>query len=222
VSFPLPVYRDRPSVVPHEGGRIYISVHDAEYLRQRAEWKRKLAEAHPDSPTGTAFSFRQTLKKRDRWDADETAWYARYGLTPPESPKDIPTPPITVPHSRGATGSTKRRVADYLAQHPDAPLHEMAAALGITKSHLVTVLCRLRAEPQTRALTPIERFAAMLVHGHPVTADHAAQVLGITVKHVRTLVGRLRSRGFDVIAVRGLHRPTTFHLLLGKTPTKGR
>ncbi len=115
----LPVYQDRPAIVPGpDGWRIYISVHDAEYLRQRAEWKRKLADAHPDAG-GTSFRFRQAVKARDRWEADEEAWYAQHGLT---------LPPVS-----SSTPVSETGLNDLLARVPDGAGRPQTAPHPVTR-----------------------------------------------------------------------------------------
>jgi hypothetical protein len=74
---------DRPSVIDHEGGRIYLHIHDAEYFRQRSAWRVKLREAHPDHG-GTSSAFRRVWSAHKSWRDSECVWYARLGLLPPD------------------------------------------------------------------------------------------------------------------------------------------
>lgn len=65
------------------GCRIYLHIHDAEYMRQRAEWKRRLAAVHPDHG-GSAAAFRSLMAQRLVWQRAEALYYARLGLLPPD------------------------------------------------------------------------------------------------------------------------------------------
>lgn len=62
---------------------LYLHIHDAEYMRERAAWRRKLAATHPDAG-GAAWRFREVSKARRAWIAREVIFYARLGLTPPD------------------------------------------------------------------------------------------------------------------------------------------
>lgn len=77
-----PAFADRPTVIDYGGGRVFVGVHDAAYLRGLRAWKRKLAEAHPDGG-GSAGQFRKVKAAEERWRADELAWYEAHGLLPP-------------------------------------------------------------------------------------------------------------------------------------------
>ena len=60
----------------------YVSLHDAEHLSQRKDWRRRLFEAHPDRG-GSDETIIQLLKDRDQWSAKEEKWYKGLGLVPP-------------------------------------------------------------------------------------------------------------------------------------------
>jgi biotin operon repressor len=214
LSFPLPVYRDRPSVVPHEGGRIYISVHDAEYLRLRAEWKQKLADEHPDR-TGRSFAFRKLIKQREAWEASEAKWYAQHGLTPPNPPKVLPEPPTTrdvwVPYP--GTGQTYRDVVAHLQQHPNASNRAIADVLGVSTGAVYMARKRMTAR-QSRPLTPMQRLVVYLSHQQPVTTEQAAGAIGTTPGHIRVMVLRLRRQGYEILRVTRHGQPDTYRLLV--------
>ena len=72
----------RPPIVKLDGWVIYLSVHDAEYLRTRREWRQKLRVAHPDQG-GSAYRFRLSMGAYRSWLATENRYYARLSLTPP-------------------------------------------------------------------------------------------------------------------------------------------
>lgn len=79
-SFSAP---DRPAVITYQGARIYLHIHDAEYMRERSAWRQRLAAAHPDAG-GNAAAFQRLIGQRTAWQAREAAWYARLGLLPPD------------------------------------------------------------------------------------------------------------------------------------------
>ena len=102
----IPTLRGRPSVVRSGNCSVYVSVHDAEHLRLRREWKRKLAYYHHDAiksrwQTAAAggacwarqlltrqqafgATFRQLQAGHEAWLRAERVWYARLSLEPPE------------------------------------------------------------------------------------------------------------------------------------------
>jgi hypothetical protein len=85
VPAPLP---GRPFYVNVEGGRLYVSVHDAFYLQRQGEFKRQIRLAHPDRNhhSWASSRTRNLLKARERWEAREARWYGRLGLDPPTRP----------------------------------------------------------------------------------------------------------------------------------------
>jgi hypothetical protein len=198
VSSPLPVYRDRPQWLPcpdTPGLRVCIAAHDQEYLRLKSEWKRKAADAHPDR-TGRAFAFRQIQKQRERWEADEQAWYAKHGLTPPDPPRPLVAGPSALLLRAAAhrVPSNGDRVRAYVAANPTATDHKIAAALGVTVN-LVRVA--VRRKPKTpRASTYAQALAALLSDGRSHTLTECRAVAS---RHVGVTVWRLRGRGFDVV-----------------------
>ena len=82
IPAPLP---GRPLYLNVEGGRLYISVHDAFYLERQRGFKRQIRLAHPDRnhQRWACSRTRNLLKARARWEAEEARWYARFGLEPP-------------------------------------------------------------------------------------------------------------------------------------------
>lgn len=85
VPAPLP---GRPFYLNVEGGRLYVSVHDAFYLQRQGEFKRRIRLAHPDRNhhRWACSRTRKLLKARERWEAQEARWYGRLGLDPPTRP----------------------------------------------------------------------------------------------------------------------------------------
>lgn len=80
---PLP---GRPFYLNVEGGRIYISVHDAFHLERQREFKRQIRFAHPDrnQHSWASSRTRKLLRARERWEEREGRWYAHFGLDPPK------------------------------------------------------------------------------------------------------------------------------------------
>ena len=80
---PLP---GRPFYIAIDGGRIYVSVHDAYHVERERQFKRQIRLAHPDRNhrRWACSRTRNLLKARARWEAEEARWYARFGLEPPE------------------------------------------------------------------------------------------------------------------------------------------
>ena len=83
IPSPLP---GRPLYVNVEGGRLYVSAHDAFHLAREREFKRLIRAAHPDRNhcTWAAGRTRKLLQARAPWEKAETRWYARLGLDPPK------------------------------------------------------------------------------------------------------------------------------------------
>jgi hypothetical protein len=79
---PLP---GRPFYITIDGGRLYVSVHDAYHLERERQFKRQIRLAHPDRnhQRWACSRTRNLLKARARWEAEEARWYARFGLEPP-------------------------------------------------------------------------------------------------------------------------------------------
>lgn len=139
----IPVRGDRPAVVPWQGGRVFVSVHDAEHLRQRAAWKKALAEAHPDAG-GTSLRFDRVRRQRERWEAAEREWYAQYGLVPPPVGEKPPTRSEVLaawPTARGGN----RRLLELLADGAPHLVAECAAVTGPSKHAVRKSVFDLRA-----------------------------------------------------------------------------
>jgi hypothetical protein len=91
----IPTYNGRPSVVKQNNCTIYLSVHDAEFLRQWRAWRLRLAAAHPDTG-GTAVRFRKALVMYREWQYVQAKFYNEVGVEPPR--------PLPEPQNRvGAT-----------------------------------------------------------------------------------------------------------------------
>jgi hypothetical protein len=196
----LTTYPDRPAVVPHQRGRVYVSVHDAEYLRQKAEWKQRLAAVHPDTTGHSGFTFRKLLKERTRWEADERAWYAQFNLTPPDVLRPVAEPtPELLAYAKGRASSQRWRVERYLAEHPDANAETVAEALAIRIQTARVNLFRLR-QPYTERGP--ERLLRLLMDGRSHGTDTCRLQLEMTLGTIHRAVMCLRKRGFDVITER--------------------
>lgn len=79
----IKVIDGRPAIVKVDGWTVFLSVRDAEYLRILKQFKRRLAEAHPDKG-GTAGRFRKVMSERLRWQMTEASFYASIDLLPPD------------------------------------------------------------------------------------------------------------------------------------------
>lgn len=80
----VPRIGDRPAGVTVDGWFIHLPIHDDYYLTERDRWKKKLAAAHPDSPTGSDHKYRLVRERYDAWQNREKKWYRAKGLEPPE------------------------------------------------------------------------------------------------------------------------------------------
>jgi biotin operon repressor len=216
LSFPVPVYRDRPQTLPdpeNPGWVDLIAVHDAEHLRAKAEWRQKLAQSHPDAG-GSELRFRIVHKSRDRWLKAETEWYAKRGLTLPEPYR--PTPELKTLTDSRLFRTTSRRVAEYLAQYPDASNEAVASALGISKNTAAVNRSRL-ASGKTRKVTQHERLYLILADGNYHTSRECAAVIGAAPESVPVFVSRLRARGLDIEATTR-NRRLFLYRLVGVAP----
>jgi hypothetical protein len=75
----------RPLYLNIEGGRLYVSVHDAFYLERQRDFKSQIRLAHPDCKhqRWECSHARNLLKARAQWEVEEARWYAHFGLEPP-------------------------------------------------------------------------------------------------------------------------------------------
>jgi biotin operon repressor len=145
VSSPLPVYRDRPQWLPCPdvpGARDCIAIHDQEYFRLKADWRQRLAQAHPDAG-GSPFQFRKLASQRERWEAAEQQWYSRRGLTLPTPPQPIKPAALTLP-TLTKPPKTMQRVLSALADGAPRTAATLCAALGMTIKTLRVAVSRLR------------------------------------------------------------------------------
>jgi biotin operon repressor len=212
---------ERPAILPdpeNQGWVIYVSVHDAEYLRMRSVWKQRL-KAHPDYGS-SSITFDRVKRGYEKWKKDEENWYARLKLTPPR-----PTKPERKPDhqaliacasgkTKGPQTRTKSRVAAYFAANPGASDAQAAAALGITKAAIHAGRSRANKEaknPRPTQPSAPQRVAAVLLNG-PLTSAQVAASTGLSIATVAKMVVRLRHRGFDIRAVRA-GGPLVYHLV---------
>jgi biotin operon repressor len=178
-----------------------ISVHDAEHLRAKAEWRQTLAQSHPDAG-GSDLRFRITQKAREKWLKAETEWYAKRGLTLPEVDRLISQPKPTrnfLECARGKVGRTWRTIAAYQASHPDASDQQIADALGMRIRRVQVNRSRAKASghPSWVRETGVVRLAALLSDGRPHSVSECRDVVG-SGHHFAVAVARLRERGFDI------------------------
>jgi biotin operon repressor len=187
----VPVYRDRPATITKDGVTVYVSVHDAEYLRQKAVWKQRLADAHPDRG-GTDHAFRRLTKHRERWQAEEGAWYAALGLAAPDSLAVV--------------------VPERPAHGPKRTSREVQAALSAAVRSVPAVL--YRKAKSGHGGTHMERVLAVLLDGQPHTAAEFAAVAGVTPRQVTDNVAHLRKRGVPILTQSYGAQNRTYQLVL--------
>jgi hypothetical protein len=93
----IPVYPGRPPVLRVGPSWVYVSVHDAEFLRKHAEHRQRVTSWHPDNKSrkwvrgapSRPKKFRQVMGAYLQWLMSEMIWYEKIGLGPP----------IPIPHS---------------------------------------------------------------------------------------------------------------------------
>jgi biotin operon repressor len=175
-----------------------IAVHDAEHLRAKAEWRQTLAQSHPDAG-GSDLRFRITQKAREKWLKAETEWYAKRGLTLPEPFRA--SPELKTQTESRLFRSQSRRVAEYLATHPNAFDHEVAAALGVRSNTVAVIRCRIKRRGPAN-VSQTELLYRLLVDGNYHASSECAAVVRCKSVDVPVLVGRLRARGLDIETTR--------------------
>lgn len=213
MSLPIPQPSDRPAIVERDGWKVLVYVHDAEYLRQRSEWREKL-RAHPDTG-GTAGKFRRVHSAYERWRKQEETWYLGHGLTPPTGAlptEDVSTPPLGAgAHLDRARGIT--RLALIMADGEWRTRREMSQIAGVAKGTLWYGIKRLRdvgakiersgdryrlAEPVPATKTR-DVLLGVLADGRPHRVDDLARAVGIPVGQLSVAVQRLRGAGYPVV-----------------------
>lgn len=214
----LPVFLDRPASVPYRGGTVYISVHDQMYLARMANWKFRLAQAHPDKG-GTSKKFIYLMHLRDRWLEEEEAWYAQYGLKPPSSIKRVAYAP-----SNWEEVLMKPVLHRVLAVLRDGKPHlrkELAKTIGIDPRYAAVAIKRLRhrgypivtarkegyilqSDTPTRRIPHIQdggkgKRTAQVLRFLEDGMWHDGRELDLKFGHtIRSTIYRLRQRGFDI------------------------
>ena len=68
------VYPGRPPWIRHEGGWVCLSILDARYLNERSAWRHRLKMGN---------RYADTVAGYRRWQREQDALYAGYGLAPP-------------------------------------------------------------------------------------------------------------------------------------------
>jgi hypothetical protein len=88
----IPVIReDRPAIIKQDGWTIYLSIHDAQYLRTVKDLKSAVINAHPDkhcidgqtTPRAHAI-YRKKVLDLMRFKISERNWYWKLRLMPPD------------------------------------------------------------------------------------------------------------------------------------------
>jgi biotin operon repressor len=202
----------RPVFVQVGTGRVYISVHDDEYRRQRVQWRQRLADAHPDR-SGTRGQFEKLHAQYVRWQQTEEAWYAQYGLKPPGRA-------LVLDDSDPGVAALDTRVRARLMRALAAPrsTSELAALLGKNRSTMQQAVLRLRREgvpilaertggrewryvlkePCRLPLRTRDRVLAAL-QSSPRTRQELATLSGINSRGISSSVRRLRQKGYPIV-----------------------
>jgi hypothetical protein len=86
----IPVFKDRPATVTRDGVTTFISVHDAEFLREYRERRDRMLAVHPDrlrhirpSRKVNGYQFDQLRQQLFSWYLKERTWYREFDLKPP-------------------------------------------------------------------------------------------------------------------------------------------
>lgn len=193
-STPLPLISGRPAVVVRDGCRIFVNIHDAEYLRQRREWRRKL-RAHPDTG-GTSSTFRDVFKAYRAWEASETRWYAAIGLEPPTNRPEKASAPDVLHGDVARFFDVSYRARLVMQAHPHYTSQELAAALGISVPHASVLRCRARRQSHRKRKT--DDVLALLLDGHARTDAEIVRQIGSPLPQLPKLIMSLRRRGFEI------------------------
>jgi biotin operon repressor len=196
------VFGDRPGHVdvPSPSGgsvRVSIAAHDAWYLAELAEWRQRLASAHPHGG-GTSRKFRDMHRLYKGFEGVERRWYAVYGLQPPARSLASPRQPSAVRAARVSTRA--QQIAAYLTEHPDAKPAEVAFALGMAASNVRACVAATRpvgAPPRQQ-----DRLLAMLADRRPHATAACCDELGITRAVLQQIVMRMRGVGHHVAEIR--------------------
>jgi len=169
----------RPAILAHNGGIIYISVHDAEFLRRKREWRKKFFDSHVDHG-GSDPKMRKVLKDYRCWLTQEKEWYAQYR---DEHGKPLETPDVAMKaHARAVrevvlgqnrpvlagdfvrVGGRVGRINHLLSDGKPRTAEEIGQVLGISRSNVVTCISRLRTAGAK--IATVSRSAG---RGRPVT-----------------------------------------------------
>lgn len=87
----------RPLTVTVDGWREYVAVHDAEFLRRRAQLRQAIWLTHPDRG-GDVVRCRASIRRYRHWLRQERAYYERRGLTLPVA--HTVTSPLLIPAAK--------------------------------------------------------------------------------------------------------------------------
>lgn len=97
----IPSLPGRPAVIEQDGWKVFLSVHDKEYLRAKKQMRKEVLDLHPDksglSPEDPRWErvnqrFRSANLSYIVWCRKERCWYWKFGLMPPDW-KGAPQPP---------------------------------------------------------------------------------------------------------------------------------
>jgi hypothetical protein len=139
----IPTRRHRASTLRHDGGTVYLSVHEAEIARQRVVWIHRLRAAHPDHKGGSTDAFRNVRKRQDVWKAEEATWQAHHA--PPSATRETRTcqevaAALDAP-VRSVCGVLYRKARRARRGHGGTTRERLLGALLDAQPHTVTDLC---------------------------------------------------------------------------------
>ena len=114
----IQTFAGRPSVLNIGGTTIFLSVHDAEFMRQWRIWRHRLAQAHPDGG-GSSYKFRRALSKYQHWQFQQAEFYQAVGVEPPKvlpEPKSFSGQILVIPDVRPCEWCHAKPIAEGRAQ----------------------------------------------------------------------------------------------------------
>ena len=204
-------FEGRPAVVETANrGRVYINVHDAEYLRKRAEWRKKLADQHPDrSPAHHSKSsgarFRVLKRQYESWLISEKQWYEQYNLKPPEHGSRA--------RRYGASEISEASDVEHTVDHVADALNTTEAAVTPTPRWTPERLEMLASDGATRVLM-------VLNDRKKHTWQEIADAVGGTIKSAHRGVTHLRHLGYVIEMARGHGEQQSLLLVSAGRPKK--
>jgi hypothetical protein len=197
-------FAGRPSIVerdvPRADGsviteRAYISVHDAQHIRMRGEFKQRLSQAHPDHG-GTDSRFRIVKAEQERWLLAERTWYAEYDLEPP------------------LYGGVVRTATPWTAVGPPPGV---VTAVHVFRAHAMSIPARLWRILKDGAVHPTTDFTSVQDGGRRIDPN----ILGRGISRLRERGATIQGTTLDTgsYAYQLVSSPATFEHAFGGSRT---